>query len=69
MAKKLSCWIGRHDLTTRVEQGESYQVCPNCGKTQRDKQGRGSDLPGWSGETGSGGGGGPSDGGSGGGPG
>ena len=35
MAKKLSCWVGRHALTTQVEQGESYKVCSACGKTPR----------------------------------
>ena len=35
MAKMLSCWVGRHSWTTRVEQGESYEVCSNCGKTPR----------------------------------
>jgi hypothetical protein len=32
--KKLACKLGRHDWTTRVEEGESYKVCANCGKTQ-----------------------------------
>ena len=34
VAKKLSCWIGRHAWTTRVEQGESYKVCSVCGKPE-----------------------------------
>jgi hypothetical protein len=33
VAKKLSCWVGRHSWTTRVDQGESYKVCSACGKT------------------------------------
>ena len=32
--KPLSCWVGRHLWTTRVEQGESYTVCSNCGKNK-----------------------------------
>ena len=35
MTLRFSCWLGRHDLTTRVEQGESYTVCSKCGKTPR----------------------------------
>ena len=35
MTMRFSCWSGRHDLTTRVEQGESYTVCSKCGKTPR----------------------------------
>ena len=34
--KKLACWLGRHDWTTRVEGGESYKVCAVCGKTPPD---------------------------------
>ena len=34
VAKKLSCRIGRHAWTTRVEQGESYKVCSVCGKPE-----------------------------------
>ena len=37
MAKKLSCWLGRHTWTTRVAEGESHKVCSACGKTRRDK--------------------------------
>jgi hypothetical protein len=33
MLKTLACRIGRHDWTTRIEQGESYKVCTACGKT------------------------------------
>jgi hypothetical protein len=36
VAKVLSCWVGRHSWTTRVEQGESYKVCSKCGKTPHD---------------------------------
>ena len=35
MTMRFSCWSGRHDLTTRVEQGESDTVCSKCGKTPR----------------------------------
>jgi hypothetical protein len=30
---KLACWLGRHEWTTRVEEGVSYKVCSACGKT------------------------------------
>jgi hypothetical protein len=30
--KKLACRLGRHEWTTRVEEGESYKVCASCGK-------------------------------------
>jgi hypothetical protein len=36
VAKKLACRLGRHDWTTRVEEGESYKVCAACGKTAPD---------------------------------
>ena len=40
--KKLACRLGRHEWTTRVEQGESYKVCAACGKSPREpKQGLG----------------------------
>jgi hypothetical protein len=39
MAKKLTCWIGRHAWTTRVEQGESYRVCSAC-ETHPRRKGR-----------------------------
>jgi hypothetical protein len=41
--KKLACRLGRHDWTTRVEEGESYKVCAACGKSQREpgQQGHG----------------------------
>jgi hypothetical protein len=35
MAKPLSCWVGRHDWTTRVDQGEKYKVCSKCGGAPR----------------------------------
>ena len=35
MTIRIACWFGRHDLTTRVEQGESYTVCSKRGKTPR----------------------------------
>ena len=35
MVMRVSCWFGRHDLTTLVEQGASYTVCSKCGKTPR----------------------------------
>jgi hypothetical protein len=31
----LSCRLGRHAWTVRVNQGESYKVCAACGKTPR----------------------------------
>jgi hypothetical protein len=31
--KKLACRLGRHEWTTRVEEGESSKVCAACGKT------------------------------------
>ena len=39
MAKKLSCWIGQHTWVTRMEQGESYEVCSACGKPRRGGKG------------------------------
>jgi hypothetical protein len=38
--KKLACRLGRHDWTTRVDEGESYKVCAYCGKTPRGSRGR-----------------------------
>jgi hypothetical protein len=47
VAKKLSCWVGRHTWATRVTQGETYKVCSACGKTPRgirkDIEGRAED--------------------------
>jgi hypothetical protein len=40
MAKKLACRLGRHDWTTRADEGESYKVCAYCGKTPRGSRGR-----------------------------
>jgi len=40
MAKRLSCWLGRHAWSTRVEQGQSYQVCSDCGKTPKPRSGQ-----------------------------
>jgi hypothetical protein len=37
MAKKLSCWLGRHVWTTHVEHGESYRECSACGKQPRSR--------------------------------
>ena len=37
MPKKLACRLGRHDWTTRVEEGESYKVCAACGKEPRGR--------------------------------
>ena len=37
MAKKLACRLGRHDWTTRVEEGESYRVCAACGKAAQTR--------------------------------
>jgi len=36
MKKKLSCWLGRHEWTTRIEQGQSYKICSICGKMPRN---------------------------------
>jgi len=30
--KSLSCMLGRHSWTTRVDHGEIYEVCSACGK-------------------------------------
>jgi len=35
VTKKLSCWVGRHTWTTRVEKGEAHRVCSKCGGTPR----------------------------------
>jgi hypothetical protein len=45
MAKKLACRLGRHDWTTRVEEGESYKVCANCGKPPRASRGKKQEGP------------------------
>ena len=45
MAKKLACRLGRHDWTTHVEEGESYKVCANCGKTPRAPRGKKQEGP------------------------
>jgi hypothetical protein len=37
--RPLACWIGRHEWTSRVEQGETYKACARCGKEPR--RGRG----------------------------
>jgi len=37
MAKKLACWFGRHKWEKRVDQGESYETCAECGKTPRGR--------------------------------
>jgi hypothetical protein len=36
VAKKLACWLGRHEWTTRVDEGGSYKVCAACGKWPRE---------------------------------
>lgn len=41
--KKLACRVGRHDWTTRVEEGESYKVCAACGKSPPDSRRPGQD--------------------------
>jgi hypothetical protein len=41
--KKLACRLGRHEWTTRVEEGESYKVCASCGKTPPDSRRSGPD--------------------------
>jgi len=35
---KLSCWLGRHTWTNRVENGESYMVCSACGKAPHEPE-------------------------------
>ena len=42
--KKLACRLGRHDWTTRVEEGEEYKVCAACGKTAPDSGRSGAEL-------------------------
>jgi hypothetical protein len=42
--KKLACRLGRHDWTTRVEEGESYEVCASCGKSPKGSRHSGSEL-------------------------
>jgi hypothetical protein len=37
--RSLGCWIGRHEWTSRVEQGEQYEVCARCGKEPRRRRG------------------------------
>jgi hypothetical protein len=37
--KTLACWIGRHEWTSRVEQGERYKVCARCDKEPRGPRG------------------------------
>lgn len=36
--KKLACRLGRHQWTTRVEGGQSFEVCAVCGKTRPDPE-------------------------------
>jgi hypothetical protein len=42
--KKLACRLGRHEWTTRVEEGESYKVCSSCGKSPPGSGRSGPDL-------------------------
>ena len=37
--KPLACWIGRHEWTSRVDEGERYKVCARCGKEPRGRRG------------------------------
>jgi hypothetical protein len=37
--RSLAYWIGRHEWTSRVEQGERYKVCARCGKEPRRRRG------------------------------
>ena len=37
--KPLACWLGRHEWTTRLEQGQSYTVCASCGSEPRRRRG------------------------------
>jgi hypothetical protein len=42
--RPLGCLIGRHEWTSRVEQGERYKVCTRCGaepRRPRGEEGRG----------------------------
>jgi hypothetical protein len=41
---RFACRLGRHDWTTRVEEGESYEVCASCGKTTPDSRRSGPDT-------------------------
>ena len=41
---KLACKLGRHEWTTRVEEGESYKVCAFCGKSPKGSRHSGSEL-------------------------
>jgi hypothetical protein len=37
--KRLSCWLGRHAWTTRIERGEEFDVCSVCGKEKGGSSG------------------------------
>ena len=37
--KPLACWLGRHEWTARLEQGQSYTVCASCGSEPRRRRG------------------------------
>jgi len=37
--KPLACIVGRHNWTTVREQGQSYQVCSDCGKMPKPRGG------------------------------
>jgi hypothetical protein len=37
--RSLACWIGRHEWTSRVGQGQSYTVCASCGTEPRRRRG------------------------------
>jgi hypothetical protein len=43
VSKKLACRLGRHEWTTRVEEGESYKVCAACGKSPKGSRRSGPD--------------------------
>jgi len=53
--RPLACWIGRHEWTSRVEQGEAYKVCARCGSEPRRRRGEsgygGKDDPAYTGPT------------------
>ena len=37
--RPLACWMGRHEWTSRVEPGVTYEVCARCGKEPRRRRG------------------------------
>ena len=37
--RPLACWIGRHEWTSHVKEGETYKACARCGKEPRRRRG------------------------------